>query len=213
MTETAIFRGLHDADIQKITRCLGIKKEKFNPTETILSYNGNMELIGILSSGAAELVSYDYDGNRMLLERYEEDALFGELFSPSSGPDAPSVIATEACEVLFFPYENILVPCEQSCESHSSLLNNVIFLLTEKLRSQASHIEVLSKRTLRGKLLAYFEAAAREKGTTSFSLPFSLYTLADYLSIDRSAMQREMKKMREEGIIRSKGKRIELLAK
>ncbi len=211
MTETAIFRGLREEDIKKITRCLGIKKEKFNPSETILSHNRNMEIVGILLSGTAELSAFDYDGNRMLLERYEKDSVFGELFSPSFGPDAPSVIATTPCEVLFLQYKNILMPCDNACDFHSTFLHNVIRLLTDKLRVQASHIEVLSKRSLRGKLLTYFESLAREKGSRKFFLPFSLYALADYLSIDRSAMQREMKKMRDEGIIFSKGKRIELL--
>ncbi len=214
--EIAIFRGLADSDIKKIEKCLGIKTEKFNTDETILSYNGNMGNsgnIGVMVSGTAELVSYDYDGNRSLLERYEKNAMFGELFTPSLDPEAVSVVATTLCEVIFFQYKNILAPCENTCSFHHIFLSNVIGLLTEKLRTQSAHIEVLSKRSLREKLWTYFQLQAQEQCSLRFTLPFSLYTLADYLNIDRSAMQREMKKMREDGIITTKGKRIELLRK
>ena len=88
---------------------------------------------------------------------------------------------------------------------------NLISLLTKRLRAQAEHIESLSKRTIRGKLLSYFEMRVRETDALSFTLPFSLSALADFLSIDRSAMQRELKKMREEGILYSKGRKIEIL--
>ena len=213
MLKSAVFNGLSESEAQKIMNCLGAKKEKFNITETIMSYNGNAEDIGIILSGTAELVTYDYDGNRMILEQYHKNSVFGQLFTPNSGIDEPAVIATETCEVLFFKYKNAISQCMNACVGHTAFLDNMLALLTEKLRAQANHIEVLSKRSLRGKLLAFFEIQAREKQSDSFTLPFSLYTLADYLSIDRSAMQREMKKMREEGIINSKGKKIELCKK
>lgn len=213
MLKSAVFNDLSDSEAKKIMTCLGAKKEKFNITETIMSYNGNSEEIGIIISGSAELVTYDYDGNKMILERYDKNSIFGQLFAPFAGIDEPTVAAVENCEVLFFPYKKILSQCVNACESHTVFLDNMICLLTKKLRSQANHIEVLTKRSLRGKLMAFFEMQAREKQSDSFTLPFSLYTLADYLSIDRSAMQREMKKMREEGIIRSKGKKIELCKK
>jgi CRP-like cAMP-binding protein len=211
--KSAVFSGLSDSEAQKMMTCLGAKEEKFNITETIVSYNGNSEDIGVVLSGTAELVTYDYDGNRMILERYDKNSVFGQLFAPFSGIDEPAVIAAENCEVMFFKYRKVISQCVNACESHTIFLDNMLCLLTEKLRAQANHIEVLSKRSLRGKLMAFFEIQAREKQLSSFTLPFSLYTLADYLSIDRSAMQREMKKMREEGLIKSKGKKIELCKK
>ena len=164
-------------------------------------------------SGTAELVTYDYDGNRMILERYDKNAVFGQLFSPLSGVDESALIAAEPCEVLFFNYKKVFSQCVNACASHTLFLDNLLTLLTKKLRDQAHHVEVLSKRSLRGKLLAYFEIQAREKRSDSFTLPFSLSTLAYYLCIDRSAMQREMKKMREEGIILAKGKKIVICKK
>ncbi len=211
MLKTAMFRGLSASDVQKIANCLSIKKEKFNTNETIMSYAGNSSKIGIMMSGTADLVSDSYDGSRTVLERYGENMLFGKLFAPFTSADAPYVVASSSCEVLLFQSKNLLTPCKHACEFHDLFLNNIIQLLTEKVRTQSERIEVLSSRSLRAKLMTYFETLAKAEGTRSFTLPFSLYALADYISVDRCAMQREMKKMRDEGLISSKGKRIELL--
>lgn len=213
MLKTTVFRGLSESDIKKIIKCTGAKKEKFNITETIMSYYDNSDEIGIVLSGAAELVTYDYNGNKTILERYGKDAIFGQLFLPSSDIDEPIVIAAEKCEILFFRYKKVITQCSNACKFHTTFLTNLMYILTYKVREQASHIEVLSKRNLRGKLMTYFKLQAEKAMSDSFSLPFSLYTLADYLSVDRSAMQREMKKMRDEGIIISKGKNITLCKK
>ncbi len=211
MSKTALFRGLTEENVKKMIACMRVKTEKFNPGETIMSYNRNMEIVGVLEEGSAALVSFDASGNRMMLDCYEKDAVFGESFSVCSGIDGASVVATKACTVLFFRYRELISPCENNCEFHAMFSKNLISLLTKRLRAQAEHIESLSKRTIRGKLLSYFEMRVRETDALSFTLPFSLSALADFLSIDRSAMQRELKKMREEGILYSKGRKIEIL--
>jgi CRP-like cAMP-binding protein len=62
-------------------------------------------------------------------------------------------------------------------------------------------IEQLSKRTTREKVLAYLSAEAQKGGKNYFNIPFSRQEMADYLSVDRSAMSSELGKMREEGLI------------
>lgn len=213
MIKSTIFNGCSQSDAEKIIKCLDMRKEKFNTTEIILSYNRKTTEVGVVLDGTAELTAYDYDGNRMILERYEKDAIFGSLFASTSQTDECFLVATKPCEVLFFDYKKILSPCVNACSHHTVFLDNVLSLLTETLRMRADHIAVLTKRSLRGKLTEFFSIQALQNGSICFTLPFSLYTLADYLGVDRSAMQREMKRMREEGIIQSKGKNIVLCKK
>lgn len=211
MLKPTVFNGLSELEAKKMSKCLGVKKDKFNTTETIMSYNRKSDLVGIIVSGKAELVTYDYDGNKILLELYEDNSMFSPFFSNFSGIDEPMVVATEKCEVLFFEYKKIFSKSALACEFHKIFLDNFMAVMTLTLRDRATRIEVLTKRNLRSKLLTFFEHQSSENDSLSFTLPFSLYTLADYLGVDRSAMQREMKKLRDEGIINSKGKKIEIL--
>ena len=88
-------------------------------------------------------------------------------------------------------------------------------LLTIRISSSdaktlSERVDVLSRRSIREKLLCYFRQQSEKEGTDTFTLPFSLSTLADYIATDRSAMMRELKRLREEGTVSSDGRRFTL---
>ncbi len=213
MQNSALFRGFEDSEAQKMLRCLGAKIKNCNTNETIMSYKESPEYLYVVLTGTAELATYDYDGNKTILERFTPDSIFGDMFFRPSGNDEFMVSATTPCTVLSFRYNNAINQCENACKRHREFLDNLFKLLSKKLLSQSQHIEILTKRTIREKLLSYFEHQAAEKGSFSFALPMSLSSLADFLSIDRSAMQREIKRLNDEGIIVSKGKKIVIVRK
>lgn len=73
-------------------------------------------------------------------------------------------------------------------------------------------MEVLSKRTIREKLACYFFHLASKQKNETFQIPFTMVDLADYLSVDRSAMTRELKKMKDEGLITIERRSVRLLS-
>ena len=101
--------------------------------------------------------------------------------------------------------------CENACACHSQVVTNLFQLLSKKSLHLSRRIEVLACRSIREKLLCFFEQLADEHGSRTFPLPFSLSMLADYISADRSAMMREMRKMREEDLISTEGRSVTLL--
>ena len=62
-------------------------------------------------------------------------------------------------------------------------------------------LEILSKRSLKEKILAYLNIYATNSKNRNFNIPLSRNELADYLNSDRAALSRELSKMKEEGII------------
>ena len=84
-------------------------------------------------------------------------------------------------------------------------------LMSDKAQALSQRVDVLSRRSIREKLLCYFRQLSERAGSNTFTLPFSLSTLADYIATDRSAMMRELKRLREEGAIRSDGRQFTLL--
>lgn len=210
MQHLALFRGFEPSQIEKILVCIGAKIKKCNANETIMSHNEAPKTLYIVISGTAELASYDYNGNKCVLERYDSDSVFGEMFFSPLGNEEFRVWATSPCEILFFPYDSAFSLCENSCSHHKDFLDNLFKLIAQKLIKQSQHIEILAKRTIREKLLAYFQIQSTENGSLSFVLPMSLSSLSDYLGVDRSAMQREIKRLNDEGIISSRAKKIVL---
>lgn len=209
--KTGIFDGISDDSIEKMRHCFKAKSVKFNVGETIAEANDITATVGILIKGVVEVIRYDIDGNKTILERIEKNGVFGNCFSIFNEDDDISWVCIEPCDVLFVDYSHLIKRCPNACEHHSMLVSNMLEIISEKSRDLSERIEILSQRTLRKKLITYFLLISKNTGKTSFSLPFSLNNLADYLCVDRSAMLREMKKMREDEIIDSHAKNITLL--
>ena len=208
MEVKSIFEGIEEEDIKKMLKCFDAKTRTFKKDRTIVTNIINIKMIGIILEGTANVERYDYNGNRSIIEKLEKNSVFGEVFS-RLGSDI-SVISTSDCEVLFIEYEHLIKRCKKGCIYHSILTNNVLQLLSKKIVDLNKRLEILSKRTIRDKLLSYFELLANNNPKRSFNLPFTYTDLADYLSIDRSAMMREIKNLKEEGFIETNGKKITL---
>lgn len=213
MENSALFRGFEDFERQKMLKCLGAKIKNCNTNETIMLHNEAPDYLYVVLSGTAELAGYDYDGNKSVLEQYSAGSVFGDTFFQSLGSDQFMVTATTPCKVLSFRFRDALTPCEKLCKHHTKFINNLFQLISEKLINQTQHIEILTRRSIREKLLAYFQSQSIKNSSFSFVLPMSLSALSDYLSVDRSAMQREIKRLNDEGVIISKGKKILVIRK
>ena len=87
----------------------------------------------------------------------------------------------------------------------------IAFTLINSINDKNNRIEILTKKTIRNRLLEYFKIVSLKNKSKNIYLPFTFTDLADYLAIDRSAMTRELKNLKEEGFIEIKNKRITLL--
>ena len=190
-------------------KCFEAKKRVFKKESIIMNYLGNTSTIGIITKGKAELIRNDYNGNRTIIETLTEDDIFGEVFS-SYNINELSIKASEETEVLFIDYYHITKRCKKACPYHSKLVENTLNILSEKIVNINERIEILAKRTIREKLLAYFDIMSKKRLSKTFTIPFTYTDLADYLGIDRSAMQREIKNLKEDNLITTNRKKITL---
>lgn len=193
--------------------CHRIQKKSFGKNEVISSYIKKRNQLCILKNGTADLVRYDLNGNRTIVEHFSKNDLFGEVFYTITTNNELLVEAHEKCEVLFYHYDDIHNKCRNSCKFHQKLSTYLPELILSKVTNLNMRIELLTKRSIRDKLIGFFTMLSTQNLNKSFLLPFSLTDLADYLSIDRSAMMRELKLLKEEGFIEKNGNKITLLYK
>ena len=199
------------ADFEK--NCTNIQKKHFNKGQVITSYIEKRNQFCILLSGNADLVRYDLNGNRTIIEHFSKNNIFGEVFYTVTTNNELLVEAREKCTVIIYSYNNIHTKCRHNCKFHQTLSENLPELILQKVTDLNMRIELLTKRSTRDKLLSYFSLISTRKLSKSFVLPFTLTDLADYLSVDRSAMMREMKLLKEDGLIQKNGNTITLLYK
>lgn len=204
MNELSIFKNMSEDDINKVLKVLKARRIFFKKEHIIISNLFENDLIGIIISGTAAIIKYDYLGNRDIIDNLEYDSMFGRSFLYMDN-DA-SIVATTDCEVLFLDYDK-LIDNRVCFDKLNANINNIIAL---KINELYERVEILSKRTIREKLICYFKMLSKKKRKKTISLPITYIELADYLSVDRSAMMREIKKLKDTKVISTNGKNITL---
>ena len=207
-----LFEGITNEECAWMFQCFGAREAGYEAGALISEFDGEQNAVGVLLSGSADLVRLDADGNRTILETLEEGGVFGEVLAFSgAGGDSIFLECRRDCRVLYLDYDQITKRCENACLHHSILVQNLFRLLSTKTLRLSERVEVLSRRSIREKLLCYFEQLARREKSDTVTLPFSLSALAEYISADRSAMMRELKKLKEEGVVQTENRRVTIL--
>lgn len=193
--------------------CHKVQKKTFAKNEVITTYIQKRNQFCILVDGNADLVRYDLNGNRTIVEHLSKNDIFGEVFYQVTINNELLVEAREKCKVLIYTYNDIHTKCRNNCKFHQKLSEYLPELILSKVTDLNMRVELLTKRSTRDKLLGYFSLLSTRTLSKTFSLPFSLTDLADYLSVDRSAMMREMKLLKDDNLIEKNGNKITLLYK
>lgn len=206
-----IFGGIDSAGREKIAECFCMKRKIYQADEIILSYSVKGESVYIIRSGAAQISCIDEDGNYSLLENLAENDVFGEMFCFPLSNVQYIVKATERTEVYWIDYRKIIRPCANVCEYHCRLLDNFCGIMAEKVQTLSMRISILTQKSVRRKLLTYLQAANVGGGGEEFTIDLSLSELADYLNVDRSSLMREIRGMKREKMLWSKGRKFRFI--
>lgn len=190
--------------------CKLIDIKEFQTNEVITTFLLKRNQFCILLDGEAQLVTYDKSGNKKILYYYRKNDIFGEALFKVYTDRELFVLAKKKCKVLLYPYD-IAERCTENCFYHTELLRKLPDLILHSIAEQNFRMILLTKKSVREKLLTYFETLSIEEGKKTFQLPFSLVDLSDYLMIERTAMMREIKRMKDENIIKKNKNKITIL--
>ena len=207
-----LFAGIGLEDMEGMLGCIGYHVREYAKGEIIAFEEETINHVGVVMDGAVDMVKEDVWGNRtMLLRSYRED-IFGETFA--CGEDSLSVVtfvAAQDCKVLFLSFCRVMHTCTHACIFHQTLIENMVRIIARKNRELMRKIEVVSKRSLREKILAYLSIQSQSQGKKQFEIPLGRVEWAEYLCADRSALTRELAKMKEEGLIDYHRNQFEIL--
>ena len=207
-----LFVRIGDEHLMTMLHCLGAKVDFFDKKYTIIAEGNPAVYIGVVLSGAVQIMQVDYYGNRSILGGSEPGELFGEAFACAEADAMPvTIFASEPSEIMLINCSHILHTCENNCGFHQQLIFNLMKIMAMKTIGLHQRIEVTSKRTTREKLMTYLMAQAKRAGSSRFQIPFDRQALADYLEVDRSGLSAEIGKLTKEGVLISRKNQFELL--
>lgn len=204
-----IFKGFSLLEKKKLLKDLEANILSFDKNTSLLKSIGKSNVIGILESGYAQIIRTDYDGNKIIIEELKAGSVFGIRFSLINNVEF-DIITKEKSEFIFIDYDLIKIEFRRS-NYYQKFLINLMDILSNMVFEKNERINILTLKTTREKLIEFFNRESRKAFSKSFYLPFNLTELAEYLSIDRSAMMRELKKLKDDRIIDCSGRKIKLL--
>ena len=181
-----LFEGIHPDNLNKLLICINSFKKDFEKGETIIMEKDKVPYIGIVLFGNVHLLKEDIWGNSSLLSYVGPGELFGENFAVSIAQESSvTFVAVEKTRVLFLASSKIIHTCENACSFHARIAENMFHLLGQKSISYMNKLEIMSKESIRGKLMAYISTLAQQQKSKYIKAPLSRTQLADYLSRER----------------------------
>lgn len=202
-----LFYNIDTRQKLRILKDLEASTTTFKKNNIIMSSVKQDNIICILVSGHLQIIKNDYNGNRTIIEDLKDNSIFGTITSPISNHEY-EIFTKEDSKIIIIDFNEIITYDETKSYYFNQFLKNILKIMSDKIKKNNERIEILTNKTIRDKLLAYFKINNINKIIT---LPFTLTDLADYLAVNRSAMTRELKNLKEEGLIEIKDKKIKIL--
>lgn len=211
LKQAKLFENIEQEEIESMLSCLAAAQRVFEKGEIVFHRGERITALALVLEGAVHIQKEDYWGNLSILNEITEGEVFGEVYACLGEEEMLyNAVAVRESVILFLDMNKILTVCPSACRFHSHLIQNLLTVMASKNKTLTQKLEHMSKRTTREKLLSYLSGQSIKAGSSSFDLSFNRQQLADYLSVDRSAMSNELCKMRDEGILRFSRNHFEL---
>lgn len=214
LSNTNLFRGLKENEIQNVLSCLDAYEKKYNKSEIIYRAGDSIDEIGLVENGSVNIVVNFYWGNSNIFGHIESGFIFGEAYAAIPGKELLcDVVASENCKILFLNVNKLLTVCQNRCSYHERIIQNLLRISAIKNLNLSSRMMHTASKSTRVRLLSYFSEQAIKNGSSTFTIPFSRQQLADYLGVERSALSNELSKMQKDGLIKYHKNEFKLLEK
>lgn len=196
-----VFQGLTEQELHDLEQIGAIRRQKFNKHVTVFHVGDLVHEIGIVLEGSVLIENNDLWGNKSILSRVEKGQVFAESYAFHEVPLMVDAIADEDSLILFLDVQQLMEEQNAQATWYCKMLKNLLLISTKKNRNLSNRIFCTTSKTVRGRLAAFFSEQAAKTGSNTFDIPFNRQQMADYLNLDRSALSKELGKMREEGLL------------
>ena len=207
---TYLFQDITQKSKEKLLYTLEAHIFTFSKNTRILSAIIEENIIGYIETGYIQIIRTDYNGNTTIIEELTENNTFGTMLSSLNNSEY-DILTKEDSKVIIIDYNRIMNEENNKLSYYHQFIKNLLEISANKINEKNERIEILTKKTIRDKLLEYFKITSEKNSSKIIYLTLNYTSLADYLAVDRCAMSRELKNLREEGFIKTDKSKITLL--
>lgn len=210
LRDNLLFRGMDDEEFGDCLRALSARTKRYKKDTQILHAREKADRMGIVLQGSVTIETNDIWGNCTILSHVDAGGFFAETYAYLDAVMLVDVVANADCEVLF-----LRIGATQSAPTETGwrakLIQNLLSVSMHKNLTLAGRSFHTAPKSIRGKVLSYLNTVSIQAHSTEFDIPFDRQQLADYLNVERTALSKELGKMRADGLIRCRRNHFVLL--
>ena len=199
---TRLFQGIREHEIEAMLTCLSAEERTYGKDAYIYRAGDVTGRLGVVMEGPVNIIKDDVWGNRKIIENIGGGQIFGETYACLKGePLMVDVQASERSRILFMDVNRILTTCSSSCDFHNRLIRSLMYVLAGKNLMLTKKMDIITPKSLRERVMVYLSQESVKQGCRTVTVPFNRQQMADYLSVDRSALSAELSRMQRDGVI------------
>ncbi|MDO4618208.1 MAG: Crp/Fnr family transcriptional regulator [Clostridia bacterium] len=211
LQSTHIFKNFTENEIKNALTFLSAKELSYKKGDTVIRLNSTISSFAILLKGQVQVGCDDINGDQMIMATVAPGEMFSESLAITKNPSSPIyAIATEDSEILWLSAELIRENRPKNL-SESRIISNFLSAVALKCLSMNDRIQILSKKTIREKVIAYLSILSDNGRNNEVFVPLSRQDMASYLGVERSALSRELSNMQKQGLLEISKQRFKIL--
>ena len=197
-----LFRGITENELQQMNAAGYLRKKEYDKNQIIYHMDTIADEIGIVLTGSVNIINTDFLGSSTILSNISSGGVFAETYALCQEPMLVEVMTAEPAQILFLNIRRIMDGQSNiNSDWYRKLMDNLLQISMRKNLTLSTRIFCTTPKSIRGRLLTYLTAEYRKQNNNTFEIPFNRQQLADYLNVDRSALSKELGKMKEEGLL------------
>ena len=197
-----IFKDMSEDEFLATLKSLNAPEKKYKKDATILSVGDTTDRMGLVLEGSVTIENNETWGKKTILSPVGKAQFFAETYALlAHEPMLVDVIANEDCSILFLNIGNLRRGTSKQESWVYKLINNLLTISAHKNLILSGRSFHTAPKTVRGRVSSYLNSVSIQTGKTAFDIPFDRQQMADYLNLDRTALSKELRKMKDEGFI------------
>ena len=207
LQKTILFKGMTEEEILSVLSSFHAQEKRYKKGQALLHAGDITEKLGLVLEGSVTIESNDAWGNRTILSHVGSAQLFAETYALlDDEPLLVDVIANEDCRILFLRVGNAHNLTAISTPWVFKFMENVLTISALKNLHLSGRSFHTAPKTVRGRVMAYLNTVSLQTRSREFDIPFDRQQLADYLNVDRTALSKELGRMKDAGLIKARKK-------
>ncbi len=200
--DALIFKGMSEHELTAALESLNAVEKKFKKGSLILLAGSTTDRMGLVLDGGVTIENNDVWGNKTILSHVGQGGFFAETYGLLvDEPMLVDVVADSDCRILFLRIGNIQRDLSGRTEWRLKLISNLLTISAHKNLVLSGRSFHTAPKTMRGRVSSYLNSVSLQTGRMEFDIPFDRQQMADYLNLERTALSKELRKMKDDGFI------------